>query len=471
MPHSFKRPPGGPMPVGRKLHFTVDDLPMLRRYSKMLCDFLGEFQWLIDAFVLDFFLKNHWELVPETWTTVLEHISIPQIADFLNGRPRFRKVSPLSFLCFLKLCKTLPLSRQSIFVAEPVEMDNYAFEDTKYPLTSAFKRHMKGKKRHEIGRLAKMATGLFENARVRHVLDVGGGQGHLSRLLCFGYGMQVATLDAEGILVEKAQVFDNKVTRDFGRLKYREKVVKDVFRPPVHLERLIGVSTAAEDVEYVTKHAWEDTDINFGLIGLHTCGDLGPTMFRLFAESSQVKALVSVGCCYHKMHHLYPLSAALSSQTLSYEAKEVACHSIEIYVTKLLEESLFKGQIHSFRAALEVLIDRHHPELKHTSLSTVKFVEGMTFEDYAPRALKRVQHNIPVELFSSQEIRDYLSQWMRVATFFALRLCIAPTIESILHMDRVMYLLEAGHEVDYIPLFEPTVSPRCHVIAATKRKI
>ena len=38
------------------------------------------------------------------------------------------------------------------------------------------------------------------------------------------------------------------------------------------------------------------------IVGLHTCGDLGPTMLRVFHHSGvAVSALVSVGCCYMKL--------------------------------------------------------------------------------------------------------------------------------------------------------------------------
>ena len=37
------------------------------------------------------------------------------------------------------------------------------------------------------------------------------------------------------------------------------------------------------------------------LVGLHTCGDLGPTMLRVFATCPHARGLVSVGCCYMKM--------------------------------------------------------------------------------------------------------------------------------------------------------------------------
>lgn len=43
------------------------------------------------------------------------------------------------------------------------------------------------------------------------------------------------------------------------------------------------------------------TNEKFILVGLHTCGDLGPTMFRVLSQCDQMVGLVSVGCCYMKL--------------------------------------------------------------------------------------------------------------------------------------------------------------------------
>jgi hypothetical protein len=37
------------------------------------------------------------------------------------------------------------------------------------------------------------------------------------------------------------------------------------------------------------------------LMGLHTCGNLGGDVLRLFAACDAVRAVVAVGCCYHKL--------------------------------------------------------------------------------------------------------------------------------------------------------------------------
>ena len=48
------------------------------------------------------------------------------------------------------------------------------------------------------------------------------------------------------------------------------------------------------------------TNEKFILVGLHTCGDLGPTMFRVLSQCDQMVGLVSVGCCYMKLTCLPP---------------------------------------------------------------------------------------------------------------------------------------------------------------------
>ena len=89
------------------------------------------------------------------------------------------------------------------------------------------------------------------------------------------------------------------------------------------------------------------------LTGLHACGDLSAAMVRLFKESEDICALVSVACCYMKLttededvssrvctsaRINYPMSAfakSISSHKLSYKARELACHAVEDYCTRL----------------------------------------------------------------------------------------------------------------------------------------
>ncbi len=55
------------------------------------------------------------------------------------------------------------------------------------------------------------------------------------------------------------------------------------------------------------------------LIGLHTCGDLAPTMLRVYSQSDQIVGLVSVGCCYMKVTTSQPIA----------DGRRPLCHSNE----------------------------------------------------------------------------------------------------------------------------------------------
>lgn len=35
------------------------------------------------------------------------------------------------------------------------------------------------------------------------------------------------------------------------------------------------------------------------MVGLHTCGDLAPSTLRMFKDKQELRAVCSVGCCYH----------------------------------------------------------------------------------------------------------------------------------------------------------------------------
>ena len=50
-------------------------------------------------------------------------------------------------------------------------------------------------------------------------------------------------------------------------------------------------------------------DHKYILIGLHTCGDLAPTMLKVYSQSTQIVGLVSVGCCYMKLSTSQPITA------------------------------------------------------------------------------------------------------------------------------------------------------------------
>lgn len=43
------------------------------------------------------------------------------------------------------------------------------------------------------------------------------------------------------------------------------------------------------------------------VVGLHTCGDLASSTLRIFITKPEIKAVCSVGCCYHLLSEDFEL--------------------------------------------------------------------------------------------------------------------------------------------------------------------
>lgn len=199
---------------------------------------------------------------------------------------------------------------------------------------------------------------------------------------------------------------------------------------------------------------------------MHSCGNLASILTNFFRKSSEAKFLNLVGCCYFKITTAdkvnrnelnkigYPLSDYLNSQNarLSFEAREIACHAIEVYANRLSMKNYENLRIHSFRAAIEKIICKYWPEKKHSGLRSIKHLT--TFEDYCKQAVNHLDGvNIPeYDIFSSDTLHN-LDNWRLVVIYYTLRLMLAPIVESVILYDRVLCLLEHGNYCSYNPTF------------------
>jgi hypothetical protein len=58
----------------------------------------------------------------------------------------------------------------------------------------------------------------------------------------------------------------------------------------------------------VKEHFASEKCEQMALTGLHTCGDLAPACFRIFASKEEFSSLCNVGCCYHLVEEEYVCS-------------------------------------------------------------------------------------------------------------------------------------------------------------------
>ncbi|XP_053350952.1 protein RRNAD1 [Clarias gariepinus] len=236
---------------------------------------------------------------------------------------------------------------------------------------------------------------------------------------------------------------------------------------------------------------------DFVLTGLHACGDLSATLLRHFANCPHVRGITSVACCYMKIttkenptspgvicpslpnnlnavsqsEYGYPMSQwvrQLPGHQLSYKAREGACHAVEDYLHRLRDESSLL-KTHCYRAALESIIRAKKPQLRRAGIQTIKKAHMLSFTEYARLGLTRVGLSADLT-FDPVSVGALLKQQGRVVVYFSLALLLAPVVETLVLLDRMLFLQERGFQSQLIPLFDPALSPRNLVLVAVKPK-
>ncbi|AWP15730.1 putative protein RRNAD1 [Scophthalmus maximus] len=565
-----------------------------RELARKLTTVLSQYRHFSDSYIIEFFTEDLWHTLPSTWQPVLQDLSYPQIADLLldaaHGDRRYPTVWPLSLLAFRATAHALAFSRgcrrERGRVAGSVKPKEFQENQSQSSLLGhIFRKHVKPKKQHEILKLGRLVKKLCDQTDCNRVVDVGSGQGHLTRFLSFGLGLSVTAIEADPTLLAMASKFDRQLLWALEKEKQKKNFLspfpaggvrglpirhvagwvnpkssweafikqlstEDCFSgspptPPVPSKKRLRGSehcqgrfheaqtspshhsdTCSQDFESPSQHQLKESEEqssaesccpcikpvcqegnhtkenslrgypDFVLTGLHACGDLSATLLRHFVSCPHVRGITSVACCYMKItteenptppglvepptpltlgHESvpsefgYPMSSwvrGLSEHQLSYKAREGACHAVEDYIRRLREESELL-RIHCYRAMLENFIRDTRPDLRRAGIQTIKKAHLLPFTEYARMGLARV--GLPPELpLDPERVESMLRQQGRVVVYFSLALLLAPVVETLVLLDRIIYLQENGVDSQLVALFDPNFSPRNFVLMALK---
>ncbi|KAH8372966.1 hypothetical protein KR009_009164 [Drosophila setifemur] len=447
---------------------------------KKSLELLRKYEWLLDNYVLDFFVDDHWSKLPLNWQQLLENIPLERLSELFPAEIQDDQLAWPSELIALKqnlekLCiNRMPITQPDTSLPCPL------LEHPK--LKDMFKKRVNPKKQHEIRRMAEICALSHRQTPVDFIVDFGAGLGHLARILGYGFGLKVCCFEMQSDLNQQARDIDAKL--EFMAGKSLPASEMHHFQRPVHLCNRLESDTQPEQFLSSIRDALQldSGNFRFGIVGLHPCGNLGPTLIRMFLGCPQAKFLNFVGCCYQKMTteathprsqvHGYPLSSFLKEiphNQLSYQAREISCHAMEVYQDRLLAGTYDHLRIHSLRAAAERIIVQQFPELRHCALRNVKHNPGMTFHEYFQKAVQRTRFEaLDSKLLSSEQTETDLANWQRTVIFYTLRLMLAPLVESIILYDRCLFIMENGSEVRIEAIFDPRLSPRNHITKAVK---
>ncbi|XP_048670647.1 methyltransferase-like protein 25B isoform X5 [Marmota marmota marmota] len=185
-----------------------------RQLAVNLTRVLALYRSILDAYIIEFFTDNLWGTLPCSWQEALDGLNPPQLATLLLGMPgegevvRYRSVWPLTLLALKSTAYALAFTRMPGFQTPSEFLENPSQSSR---LTAPFRKHVRPKKQHEIRRLGELVKKLSDLTGCTQVVDVGSGQGHLSRFMSLGLGLKVKSIEGNPRLVERAQRLDQEL--------------------------------------------------------------------------------------------------------------------------------------------------------------------------------------------------------------------------------------------------------------------
>ncbi|CAL4905149.1 unnamed protein product [Urochloa decumbens] len=524
-----------------------------REWMEALAAFLGRHRPLLEAHVVNFFKDRMWELVDAEWMECLRREPVESLLKLPSGC--VQEHWPATLREFVLTARSLVIPREQKAPQSLVPDVHVA------SIGTVLAQGMNSKKKHEIENLAAVVHAIAKSCGAKTVVDVGSGQGYLAQALSFEYQLPVVAIDASSHHASVTIARAERIKKHYAA-KCVEKQLLTVPRTVTcHVlssDTLAAVTLDAckdDHLEHVreTKACTsknpripESTQSSPSLIlaGLHACGDLSVNMLRVFVACEQVKALVSVGCCYNLLSEDsyedtntcpgFPMSKAakLSKLVLGKSIRDLACQSAERWRSLTLDIVLQNFDVHAFRAAFQMVLEKYFPEVSRLSPSIGrqgkalrrqrlrKVVESQMamekidnlscsnlkeqnmntddvdsvvhgvdtgpddihhdecrkfalFKDFTLSGLGRLGCG-SVEDMSLLEIWKGVQPFSEyIGPFWCLRAALGPLVETYILLDRLLFLQEQNSLVEALlfPLFDPTMSPRSMAIIAWKLSV
>uniref|UniRef100_A0A8C8SL89 Methyltransferase like 25 n=1 Tax=Pelusios castaneus TaxID=367368 RepID=A0A8C8SL89_9SAUR len=196
------------------------------------------------------------------------------------------------------------------------------------------------------------------------------------------------------------------------------------------------------------------------MVGLHTCGDLAPNTLRIFTAKPEIKAVCSVGCCYHLLSEEFEdqkdCSLGLRGFPMCRYLKEEGwcCgRNARMSACLLPTETLF------YRAVLQVIIEECYGVTKRDRHVGKIFSKSCSFVDYIRKSLKKLE--LDESKVSNSCIMDYYEKYKhRMNELEAFNMVKSQDLKH--YLDNIAW---SG----LVKLFDPVKSPRCYAVVALKK--
>lgn len=234
----------------------------------------------------------------------------------------------------------------------------------------------------------------------------------------------------------------------------------------------------------------ERLDLEFCLTGLHACGNLTANCLRIFLEKNNIKTLCVVGCCYHLLVEEFSKNEFFTNNqsNQSEEIDDVPGFPMSNFLKQKKYQLGRNARMLSLQSIHRIIAERELPSSSLFYRSLFELLKSeiiyenddskvgrigncIDFNEYMTKVAKKVKLNL--NSFNSNYLLELelSNQYNRklLNLFYLIRLSFAPILETLIMLDRYLYLKENNiKHVFLVKLFDPVVSPRCYGIVALK---
>lgn len=377
---------------------------------------------------------------PQEWLELLADLT-PNELYAIDCKKIIPQVKDSSFAHFMQEAKelsALPLTPER----PEIPLEDWAFNG------------VKEKKRHEIQKIVPKIKEVKDKTSFEYVVDIGGGVGHLSRVLSHYHSIPSVSLDRD-LAFQKIGI---------ERLSKYRKIdgAQDV--------QFINLTFGEADQENILKDIFKTNSFS---LGLHTCGSLANTLIQKTLQF-QTTGLLSFGCCYYRLNPTtdFPLSAFYINNSfpkLNLFALTLATRS---HAPMSREDYNTKERVKYYRYALHLFLLKHFHNKYFTDVGECPIrVYWGPFSFYMREKLERlkIEHDFSDddfnEFYADPKLQAELKK-MYLANI--IRWQLGRVLEVYLLLDRVCFLEEQSYQVKIEQYFNEELSPRNIGILAIK---
>lgn len=369
---------------------------------------------------------------PAEWISLLDSLSEQELFDVDCKRP-VKKLQGTSFEAFVQSIKDLT-DIPNIPLTPELPLEDWAFQG------------VKKKKRHEIQKIVPVLKRVRDELKFDRVVDIGGGVGHLSRVLSHYHKIPSVSIDQN---VEFQNIGKQRLLK-FRKIEGAEDV------------KFMNLTFGKDEDSADLKKVFHENSLG---LGLHTCGPLANTLINATIDY-QTKGLLSFGCCYHKMksHVDFPLSNFYKDENfpvLNLFGFTLATRS---HAEMTFDTYQTKERVKNYRYALHLFLMRHFNNKTYTDVGECHLsTYWKPFHVYISEKLKHLnlKHSFSDQYFDDFYADPSLQKELRVMFLCnIIRWQLGRAMEVYIQVDRCLYLEEHGYVVSLEQYFDEALSPR-----------